>query len=975
MIFRHSAVSELTHDTVIETAERLPVDIHAAVLGSGEIGLALDATGMQGMNHRISLYADTFPVAHIDVLDQYELQLFRDEALSRHGKQTGDQAFALMPCGWLDYLLEIDGTVYDAAALRAAATDWRREFSPRTGLLTTAFVVDDVRIRWTAGIAPDAVEVDYAFDACSLTSKARTVAVTVRHHQTLRDGTPLAAGGLTTQGTGDLAFRAWEASTETSTAAIYRPITVAWALACADAAVYTAEATQLAVRWTGQGSVLHTGFRLVAGSDRDGTASFAYAAGRAAVLHEQGIDGALAQSATAWASYIDSGYEVWLGDPEKEFLVLQQQYLSRAGAPWHSGYPLGTLWNRTFGGATYWDTFFAADGMLRGGHIDQVRALCTWIARSARAEGRPFYWCTYYDGQPTSLEDQAYQVCLAYAGICIRLYEYTKDREDLRVRVYPYLHRLAEFAMQEILAFDARGWHLQGEVAGDCDVEAGDASREWGMLAWVVVPMAKCADYAALLGEDDVVVARCREIADWFRQRPIPMDDPGMWALWYPHLMGLNDLTDFGESFAEFVRNDHAQVGRPQIGYQPWEPFTKAAALTISGFPDLALEYLNDGVKFTSGLGYFNEATYEHRGGGFAPYPPATGAFLSAVASPLATGHLWHDDIRVCVDLPRRWRYHRLRWRDVTTLNGARVSGTYEPFRLEATVTTDRPRRVTLGVPARMQGEPAAVTLNGEPVSCTEQYPTVTVEVQPGTHTITITRDLTAATDVLLIEPMEHGKVLADWLRSEGLTVRWHRSLDELEPVVTRAKLIIAHVSYYAFPPQVVHLLEGAVQHGTRLLTLFHGGVSSVDHGMATLTGVRAERVSPFWQQQSAPRAYTLTAAGRQALPGVPETVTVPDCADFRPRLLDDVTILAAADDTGAATVTRRPLGDGAVYWIACGSRISDLEKFGWHDLTRRIMVWGEDIADEPERRWLTDPQWRQLTLGIVREACAVSIR
>jgi hypothetical protein len=38
---------------------------------------------------------------------------------------------------------------------------------------------------------------------------------------------------------------------------------------------------------------------------------------------------------------------------------------------------------------TFWDSFFASDGMLRAGHVGMVRAFCDWLVKTARPTGRP----------------------------------------------------------------------------------------------------------------------------------------------------------------------------------------------------------------------------------------------------------------------------------------------------------------------------------------------------------------------------------------------------------------------------------------------------------------------------------------------------------------------------------------------------------------------------------------------------------
>jgi hypothetical protein len=133
VIFRHSAVTALTRETVTEEAARLPVDIHPALVGTGRLGLALDATGLQGLNTFIGHHPDGHSLEHTGWLSEKHLHLYRDRALSLHYAQAVDRGlgfnnpdkgyFSLLPLGWLEYDIEIDGHRYDTTALRRDARD------------------------------------------------------------------------------------------------------------------------------------------------------------------------------------------------------------------------------------------------------------------------------------------------------------------------------------------------------------------------------------------------------------------------------------------------------------------------------------------------------------------------------------------------------------------------------------------------------------------------------------------------------------------------------------------------------------------------------------------------------------------------------------------------------------------------------------------------------------------------------------
>lgn len=977
MFLRQSAVSSVTRDTIFEEASRLPDDIYPALIGSGEIGLGLDATGLQGMNCRTRQYRDTMSLVYGTPVVQDDLSIRRDSALSKHDLACDplwnpETNFLNLPSGWLDYTLDIDGESYDTVRLVAEGTQWRRQFSPLTGIVETSFRLGQVELTWQVGVAPGAVEIDFSFDAASLDGRSRAIALTVRCHQTARSGLALATGGMETTVADGMIFRAWDASNETSTAPVFEPIRVTWGLACYDDAQYTAEETCIAVRREARGERMTSAFRLVTGSDRNGTETQEYAVQRMRVFRAGSPLAALNAIAAAWQEYFAGGADVHVGDPYKEYLVLQAQYLMRGGCGWHHGIPMSTLWTQAITPANYWDSFFTADGMLRAGHVDLVRSLCQWLMGSVLPTGRPHYWMTYYNGVPVEANDEAYQVILAYSGIMMRLYSCTRDRKDLEGFAYPYLRRVAAFAFDEVLTKSDAGWHLYGQVAHDVDTGANVAKEQAGMLLWVVVCIAKCAEYATELGIDDDLMAKCREVDAYFRANPIDLSNPGMWSSWLPYLTAAEPLADYA-SWGRFMRGQLEATTGKFLG-NPWGNFTVATSLSMVGQPDLALEMQDDGFNSISGLGYIDEVTYENHGGGWAPFPTSTGPWLASMMIQFAHGTLWDDEVGICTNLSKRYAAQYLRWRNVLTLNGVRVSGAYDPHHLEVTVETARPRRVRLRIPYRIAGEMLHVQCNGKPVNFTEVGETVLLDVPAGEHAITIARDLTTPAEVIIAEPFNCGREMAQIIAASGTSVRWLRDYDALKLLASSARVVILHASNCPIPLDVALALETAVrEHGLTVVTLYHAGCSNVDRALAELAGTRAlfdgtER--QYWLLASSERTYRLTDAGKAIFATLPESFVMPTIAKFIPRLADDVEVLATDDETGRAVVTRRPVGAGQVFWIATGGKLMDFGDINKiHRAMKRQWLFGEDPQDQADLKWLQNADFQQMLLALATDS------
>ncbi len=972
MLFRHSAITELTRNRATETAPRPPTTIHPLLLGSGRVGLGLDATGMQGLNSRINRLPNTLSITHGDFATNGNLYIRRDCALSKHHGQQ-DQAdpsnnYRLMPCGWLDYVLVIDDHAFDAHRIAAEASDWKRSFTPGIGLAKTEFTLAGVHFTWQAVMPIDDVVADFAFTFAAVDGEAHDIACTVRCNLTLRDGLPLATARLQQDATDTMASARWQADSDSASARIYTPAVYTWALACSTAdARYETEKNAICASFGTSGADGQTSFRLACGSELDGTHTEAETAARIGTFQKTAPEDTIQNGCETWQEFFAEAADIHCGDSEREFLMRQAQYVLRAGGSWRNGYPLGTLWNGTFGGATFWDTFFAADGMLRCGHVQPVREFCDWLVAARQSEGRPFYWMTYFDGTPVETEDTAYQVCLAYAGIAIRLYEITQREDDLRERAFPILKQLAKYALAEVVEPVDGTWRLRGIVSHDVGADDLDATHEPGMLAWVSVCLAKFAEYADVLSVDDHPVETCRRLAADLKSTPLSLEDPGLWGAWYPYLLGLNPLYD-DDSFRRYIHKTYGDRMAVPIYNQPWFAFCEAAALAMTGFPELARETQEAGLNLIAGCGYFTETPYVLRSGGYAPYVPASGAFLSSMAIPFAHGSMWTDDVHVATGLSTVMRSQYMSWERLHTLNGAVVSGTYSPERLECMIVCPRPMRAHLAAPAYIAGEPLRVTVDGTPQEdAAATGETVIVPLPKGTHRLAIERDVEFASQVTVLEPMAYGAQIVEQLEHAGLAVRWLRSMDLLPRLIDTTSAILWPVSYVASPVETVDTLRMAAENGRTVITTFHGGRIDVDRAMAELCGVQATQATPHWACESVPVVYTLTATGRELLPDLPPTFEIPQAAQFEPDPTPDTEVIATAADR-TPVVTCRRIGKGRVWWIAAGSRSAGADHHPWYT-GADIHMWGRDQQDRYPRQWCSTPAWHQLMAAVVKTA------
>lgn len=987
MIFRQSAVEELSRDRVVERSETVDRDIHALLLGSGVFGFSTDATGMQGLNSRLPQYRDCASFEHRPFLIEKNLHVYVDQAISCHykpevvGPSLGSIDASLLPSGWLDYDLIIDGSSYTAADIAAEGHDWMRSFSPLSGTATLSYAIDGVLVELRYGIAVGASEVDYHLSVATNDRRPRRLGIRVRFETTLRDGRPIASGAVDTIGD-DYVHRSLLVNDTTAGCAVLEEIRLGNAVCAGPHAVYSTVGDTMSALVVLETAHLELPLRIVCGSNRNGTESAAFAQERAAALAVEGSTATFGRIEHSWKCYAASAADYRMGDPEKEFIHRQSLYVLRAGFGWHSGIPIGTLWTQKFYGATFWDSYFGAEGMIRANRTDEVRSFCDWVVRTAQPVGRPHPWMSYYNGaSATNPEvDRAYQSCLAFSGIPIRLYESTGDSADLVKRAYPYLKLIAAYFLDEgVISRDADSvWRLHGETAHDVGDEHLDAAKQNTMLLWIVVSLAKFAEYADLLGVADETpehYAACREMADYYRRNPIRLDRSAMWYGWIPYLTGGDVFADFAVWRDEVVEHTEAKGKIGTYSGMPWGNCTQAASYLETGQPDLALEYIDGAMKFITGPGYLTEGPYEFQVGGHAPYFPSCGAYLSALALQFVRGSLWSDSVDICVTLPRFYRYRRVSFRNVRSENGALVEGSWTPYRLDITLDLVRPLTVRLRIPSRMAGEPMVVRVNGRPAdaeSGTDE--TVAVSLPVGRHTVAIRRDLESVFPLLLVEPHDIGSELASLLEEEAggdMRCRWLRDLDALPHVLSHARVVVVPGNFVALPLDIVAAFESFARQGGTLITTFHGGAQTIDSAMARLSGVGADiSEDTRWKVASQPRTMALTKEGRSRLPRVAPTFSFPVAQRFVAGEGCIAEVLAVDAETGGPFVTRRAIGEGAVYWIGAGPAQMDAppEAAGFGQV-RRIFVYGETRAMRADPKWIRDSSFRAMVASILEDA------
>ncbi len=956
---------------------------------------------MQGLNTRVTCYRETAAMESPDFPIERNLHLYRDEALSTHYKnQEGadpdapEKGYTVMPFGWVEYDLILDGVRYNPHDILRNACAWRRTFKPREGIVETSYTVGMVKFKWSTGLRRDSVEADFVFEAEAQDYRDHQIEIILKCHHLLRDGRPIYTSDISTVKQAGFVYRGWKASDKTSTARVKNPIHVSWAWACAESAETGAEPHSLWLHWKSHGRKVETGFRLIFGSDRDNTESEEYARTRARNLREEGIRAGVAAVTHSWTAFFKNAADIRIGHPEKEYMMALCQYVLRAGGDWHSGLPLGTLWTRKFNGGTFWDSFYAAEGMLRCGHTGLVREFCDWLIRTAAPHGRPHMWITWHDGEPVtnSDEDKAYINCLAYASICIRLYESTHSEDDLKSRVWPYLETICTYLAEEVFEFTTeRKWELKGVVAGDIGVESVKAKEQNDTLMWAVLCMAKCAEYSATLKIKNKLTRTATQIAEYFQKNPIKLNQTDIWYTWFPFVCPAGPYADYRKWWdgkdERLVKRFLISPGpekqifdEPEVELNPligtyvgmaWGNFCISSSFSLNGLPDLGLEFQDGGLKHVSGIGYFNECAYETNAGGNSPYIPSSGSYLSSIGVQFAAGSLWDDIVDIAVNFPHLWRGQKISWKNIRSINGACVSGLYEPTSLNVTAECDREMIARVRVPYRIAGEPLQISINGRKIkTIMDDAETVFLELSTGTNQIKIEADYKKQYDCLLIESMDQGRKIKNQLEKSDVSVRWLRSPDYVGNLEPAPALIVLNVSFVRPPGELTNYLLREVRQGSNLLLLYHGGVMKRAGELALASGVNGD-YKDEWNFRGDLIDCELTKDGKKLFDGLEPEFQIYRSQNITTKPAEDVDVLAYQKGTKNAVATRRRYGKGTIYWVASGGTFMDRpESVGWGlHFVREYFLYGRTRESVASFKWLENKNFQTILDGIVKDA------
>jgi hypothetical protein len=781
--FQDSHIVQLTPWKVVESSESMPLVAYPAFVGTGRLGVGLDAAGLQSLadplEKHLKYHAKAFHMT------QSDLYVLHDGMISRHLYEDEVNRFPearldsntlarvngipynFMPFGWLEHAFSYGGKKVSGTNLHSLASEWRREWDLHQGVVRTRYHLERRIPIEVEVFAPYGGESVY----CKLTRRAVrggrddalewSVSLPLR----TRNGVSL----FDEPGAVQVGRQTLLASiTKASAYAPSEPYGLLYGIA-ADGA----QASLARDGWKVSGSAplsresvicLRMDFIRLAGdglneAEKRREKLDAELSSFDARAYQGAWDQHVRDYASRWSNTAD--IEVVGGgafEVQRRFLLHMSQYLCRNGNDYAFG---GTLQFLLFhqngwGACNFHDHHYIVDGLARNNIWDEAEANLFWMKRVMRPEGRPFPWMIRYDGQSgvPPQNDRAPMSDANRALLAMRLYELAGPGRDrlLREAAYPIVRTVADAGLRDWfyeregkLFFRGVETDVMGEQARENDLAT--------MLMYISV-LRKAVEYSERLGVDSERRSAWQSVLSKWRPevneagRYVPtLGAPararaGCWLCISPYLTECQAYLD------PKILQATSDYGQPKVFVnKPWIGFAAASSEIRLGRPNRAEQFFVDSLeRRVHGPGYFEEVAPS---GTYAvpPYASAHGSHLVAACEQVLLSDFWSPRIDIGPGLPATLRTRHLRFHHLRGRYGVLVSGESTPKRLAVTLHPTGEAitlRVVLSVPCAL-GTELRVSLNHRPVPYTFQGESVLVNVplKPGEDSsITLEEDL-----------------------------------------------------------------------------------------------------------------------------------------------------------------------------------------------------------------------------------------
>ena len=727
-MFKDSSVTKLDAWSTTEEADAIPALCYPAFVGTGKLGVGLDAAGLQSLPDVLGEHYNS-PVKpfHITQADLYVLRegmisahLWDDEILytgckppAEHARRESQRNF--MPLGYLTHTFEYDGegmngldwipqrVRIEGGDVRRHACYWRRDWDLRSGVVRTSY---DLGMRQRFRVAMEAFaphggeSVYLKLTRGAMAGGSGACAWSVSLQLATRHGIALFdQPGAVQPGRRTILARIDRASAHTPA----EPYAVVYGAAAAGMDIVASSdgwtATLRGDLREDQTAWLRLDFRRHAGDEiarapacRDTLEAELAAFTREA--WEQASRKNLADYAAFWAQTADIAVEpADAFETRRRFLLHRSEHLVHCGNDHAMGGTAQFLINHQNGwrACNFHDHHYIMDGAARTNLWREAESHAHWLRQIMHAGGRPFPWMMTYDGFATvpAEIDRAPMSDANRALLAMRVYELAGTGRErlLRETVYPIVRAVAEHGAADWF-YEQDGRMLFRAVENDVMHDVARISESGTLMMYVTV-LRKAIAYSEQLGIDPQRCAAWRRIVEAVRFDRTPN---GCYRAWFGAPDDARGNTFFVN--AAYIAEGHEYMDRATFRHTrdfgervvscnfPWINSAAVSSEIRLGRPDRAEQFMVDSLENgVHGPGYFEECTPT----GLAALPPfatAHGSYLTACCEQVVLPDFWHPRVYIGCGLPSRLRNTRVSFANLRALAGLLVSGTSEPRRL-----------------------------------------------------------------------------------------------------------------------------------------------------------------------------------------------------------------------------------------------------------------------------------------------------
>lgn len=414
---------------------------------------------------------------------------------------------------------------------------------------------------------------------------------------------------------------------------------------------------------------------------------------------------------------------------KETFLYNNCHYLCMSGFDYTKGLPIGMpymlpKWWRC---STFWDSHFVMDGLMRSGAKKEADDFVEYLHKSMNKKGKPFPWMFAYDAKPTVDDslDAAPLVMCAHAMTAIKHYAYFKDRDMLERHILPIVERVAEYGAEKLFDKEEDKYILKTPVTTDVVEDLPKAVNSTFTAVWFLSIFKACIELQKIAKKEINVLLQ--EITENYKLEKTEneyLDCRGVYvgegSGWVPFLMYPTEGMPFIDK--EIFDKTREKYSFPdlymkyQACYQPWTEFMQASSDFRRGAIEEGYKLRLAGIEHCFGTGLFSEIGPKQQTVGIAPYISAHGTYLTAYLYQFVSTNLWTGEVGVFDCLPSAYKNCDIKVSNVVCADKKTVDARLSEYSLSAIIKSEKgnKEKIKLRIPNGLCRDKMRVFYNGK---------------------------------------------------------------------------------------------------------------------------------------------------------------------------------------------------------------------------------------------------------------------